>query len=156
MGMRFLSLPGAILAGVLLATVLTGCPEAPDTLLALLVTPKSLDFGATETTLPLNVSKNYTSRPLGQFRAASSVSWLTVTPSTGTSSGPDDPAVIEVRVNRELMNAGESLGSVIITAEGAAQVTIPVKAFRRVGAAFSVSSNDVGHRCRAGRCHASG
>lgn len=143
MGMRFLSLPGAILAGVLLATVLTGCPEAPDTLLALLVTPKSLDFGATETTLPLNVSKNYTSRPLGQFRAASSVSWLTVTPSTGTSSGPDDPAVIEVRVNRELMNAGESLGSVIITAEGAAQVTIPVKAFRRVGAAFSVSSNDV-------------
>ena len=142
MGMRFFSLTATVVAGVVLAIVLAGCPKAPEASLALLVTPKSLDFGATETALPLKVSKNYTSVPLGQFRASSSVSWLSVSPSSGTSSGPDDPATILVTVHRELMNAGESLGSIILTAQGASQVSVPVKAFRRIGAAFSVSSND--------------
>ncbi|MGI6461968.1 MAG: PhoPQ-activated protein PqaA family protein [Candidatus Hydrogenedentales bacterium] len=142
MGMRFFSLTVTVVAGVVLATVLAGCPKAPDTSLALLVTPKSLDFGATETTLPLIVSKNYTSAPLGQFQASSSVPWLTVSPSSGTSSGPEDPATLLVSVHRERMNAGENLGNIILAAQGASQVSVPVKAFCRVGAAFSVGNNN--------------
>ncbi len=139
---RFWSVWFALLAGVGGVVALSGCPGPPNATIALIVSPTVLDFGATESALTFQVRKNYTSVPLGQFRVSSNVSWIMVEPSTGTSSGPDDPATVTVIVDRSLLGAGETAGTLSVTAEGATQVNLSVKAFRQVGAAFSVSSND--------------
>jgi len=139
---RLWSAIGVLMLGGLLAAAVTGCPSAPpDATLALMVSPASLDFGTDETSLTVQVCKNYTSVPLGRFLASSNVSWATVSPETGTSSGPDDPATISISVNRDLMSIGTNLATVSITAEGASRVQVSVQAVREVTAAFAVSSN---------------
>lgn len=130
-----------ILVGGGLTLAFTGCPKPSNATLALIVSPKSLDFGTTQTSLTLNVSKNFTSTPLGVFRVTSNVTWLTADPATGNSSGPDDPATITVSVDRALMSVGTNLASISVTAEGASRIEIPVQAVRQVAAAFAVSNN---------------
>lgn len=130
-----------VLVGGGLTLAFTGCPKPSNATLALIVSPKSLDFGTTQTSLTLNVAKNYTSTPLGVFRVTSNVTWLTADPATGTSSGPDDPATITVSVDRALMTVGTNLASISVTAEGASRIEIPVQAVRQVAAAFAVSNN---------------
>lgn len=138
---RLWTAAGSVVLSVFCATAFLGCPSVPDASLALIVSPKTLDFGTAETSLSFQVRKNYTRVPLGQFRVTSSADWISVSPETGTSTGPSDPATITVTIDRSQMGAGLNAGTVNVTAEGASRVQVSVQASRQLGAAFSVDNN---------------
>ena len=130
----------AVLITVLLAGM--GCPPytPPDYLASFLLTPSSLDFGADEDSLELKVAKNFTSQPLPEFTISpGTTSWLSVSPKTGSSSGPDDPATITVTVDRSKMAVGTNSGSLIISAPGVADQEVPVTAKALLVADFSAT-----------------
>ncbi|HOD49906.1 MAG TPA: PKD domain-containing protein [Candidatus Hydrogenedentes bacterium] len=138
---RLLSTACVAVLSVVCAAIFVGCPAGQNASVALIVSPTSLDFGTSETSLTFEVRKNYTSVPLGQFRVSSGNAWVAVSPETGTSTGPDDPVTITVTLDRNLMNVGSNTGTINVTAEGVSRVQVLVQATRQLGASFSVSSN---------------
>lgn len=134
---RLLALYGIPLFAVLLIGHI-GCPSPGESSIALIVTPTSLDFGATKTEMVVQVSKNYTNKPMAPFRATASEPWISVEPDGGTSSGPQDPVTITVTVDRQLLGAGTNSGSVRISSEGASDRYVQVTVFRQVTANFTV------------------
>lgn len=141
--------PFKFVATPLLALIIVlggaGCPigggsTPPNFLAQFLVSPEQLDFGTDLNTLTLFVSKNYTQQPLPQFSVSDQgTPWLNVSPKTGNSTGPDDPAAFTVTVNRDRMTAGTNTANILITAPGIASRTVPVSARARLVAAFSAS-----------------
>ena len=134
---NYLVLVGLVAAGLLGGA---GCPKPapPDYLPYFIVSPTSLDFGTATTELTLTVNKNYTSQPLPVFSVTNNgFGWIQVTPSTGTSDGPDDPAEFTVTIDRDELAAGENTGSVLVTAPGIAPKTVPVTATAQIAADFS-------------------
>ncbi|MCP4645027.1 MAG: PKD domain-containing protein [bacterium] len=124
----------------IVAVVLVGCPEKPDYAPAILVNPATLDFGAEEAALTFVVSNVWTSRPLPTFTVTANQAWIGMTPTTGTSTGPEDPVTVTVTVDRALMASGENTGTVFITAPGVAQQTVTVKARAILVASFSAAT----------------
>lgn len=116
-----------------------GCPSAPDGIIALIVSPTALDFDAATTELSFQVRKNYTSKPMAPFSATASESWITVSPATGISTGPDDPVTVNVTIDRTLLNAGTNSGTVRIASEGASDQFVRVSAFRQLAANFTAN-----------------
>ncbi len=123
----------------LLLTGALGCPGQPDFLVAFLASTSQLEFGANATSLTFTVAKVDTSRIPPNFTVAGSHPWISVTPLTGNSTGPTDPAVITVTVNRALMNVGTNFGTVTISAPGVQPVLVSISAISNIKADFMVS-----------------
>jgi PKD repeat protein len=121
--------------------VFVGCP-APDTTPSLIVSPGSLDFGTAGTTATFQVSKSFSARPMPAFTIRTSAEWVTVTPSTGLSDGPEDPVTITVTVDRGKMEAGKFNAAVVISSVGITREQVNVQAIRELAADFSVDSNE--------------
>lgn len=107
---------------VLLGVVIlcSGCPyaPAPDYQNALIVSPQELDFGTTASTKTFTVKKVWSSRPIPPFQVSADKGWISVSPTSGTSSGPFDPVTITVTINRSLMGAGINTGVITVAAPG--------------------------------------
>ena len=101
-----------------------------------MVSPSSLDFGTEATEMTLQVRKNLTATPMAPFRVTPTEPWITVSPQTGQSAGPNDPVSIAVTIDRSLLSAGESAGTVRVSSEGASEQRIRVVARRRLTAEF--------------------
>jgi PKD repeat protein len=129
----------ALLGAVCAAGI--GCPNAttpPDYTPAIVVSPKTLDFGTDATTMTFTASKTWTSQPMSAFTVVASKSWMQVSPATGSSDGPTDPVTITVVVDRSLMTAGPNTGTVTVSAPGVVQQIVTVTAQARLVANFSV------------------
>mgnify|MGYP003556339541 CR=1 FL=1 len=137
--LRFLAWP--LVLGIALAAGL-GCPVVPppNYLAAFLVTPASLAFGKDTDSLKVTIAKNYTQQPLPQFSVTNGgTPWLSVTPGTGNSTGPNDKVEFTVMVDRSKMAAGENSGNVVVSATGVADQKIPVTATALLVADFSAN-----------------
>ncbi len=132
------SLAGLLLLPLLLTGAL-GCPGQPDFLVAFLPSTTQLEFGDSTTSLTFTISKVDTSRVPPNFSVAGSHPWISVTPLTGNSSGPSDPALITVTVNRALMNVGLNFGQVTVSSPGVQPVTVAISANSRIRADFSIT-----------------
>ncbi len=121
--------------------VFVGCP-GPDTTPSLIVSPGSLDFGTSETTATFQVSKSFSARPMPAFTIRTSAEWVTVTPLTGLSEGPEDPVTITVTVDRGKMEAGKFNAAVVISSVGITREQVNVQAIRELASDFSVDSNE--------------
>jgi PKD repeat protein len=129
----------ALLGAVCAAGI--GCPNAttpPNYTPAIVVSPKTLDFGTDATTMTFTASKTWTSQPMSAFTVVASKSWMQVSPATGSSDGPTDPVTITVVVDRSLMTAGPNTGTVTVSAPGVVQQIVTVTAQARLVANFSV------------------
>ena len=129
--------------GLVLIALLVGagCPKPgptpPDYLPYFVASPTSLDFGTDKVTMKLYISKNYTAQPLPTFSVASAgAAWLSVSPSTGNSTGPSAPAAFTVTVDRSMLGAGANTSSVVATAPGVEPLSVPVTATARISADF--------------------
>jgi len=130
---------GLLLLPLLFAGVV-GCPTGqPDFLVAFLASTDSLEFGDSKSSLTFTISKVDTSRVAPNFTVSGSHPWISVTPLTGNSSGPSDPALITVTVNRALMNVGPNFGQVSVVAPGIQPVTVNITATSRIRADFTIS-----------------
>jgi len=88
-----------VLVLALLGAALTGCPPF-DVRQALIVNPKTLDFGANVTVLQFEVRAVYSSRPISPLNATPGDPWIAVTPPSAVSNGPDEIAIFTVTINR--------------------------------------------------------
>lgn len=136
---RLIALPLITLAFA--SVILTGCPP-PDYQIALIVSPKLLDFGETETTASFNVAKVYTRREMPAFSAVPKQPWILVDiQGDPVSSGPDDPIVVRVRIDRALLAAGDNIGAVDVVSEGVIVETIEIRARAVLAANFRANRN---------------
>lgn len=133
------------LRGILLLTFVaaaaTGCP---DRRIVFITAPSQLDFGEDTEELTFNVSIAATEQNLAAFRVVSEVPWVTVLDcdelSDGcTTTGPNDPVPITLRVDRSRMVGGENEGRVRIEAPGVVSAFVDVSGFTPVVPAFSAS-----------------
>jgi PKD repeat protein len=118
-----------------------GCPKPslppPDYIPFFIASPTALDFGTDKSVLTLKIAKNYTSQSLPTFTLSTGGStWLSVSPTTGDSSGPSDPASFTVSINRSALAAGTNTGNIRVTAPGVSTLTVPVTAKSRISADF--------------------
>lgn len=124
-----------------------GCPTLgvapPNHLVAFLVSPKSLDFGTSEISLSLNVAKNFTVQNLSSFSISNGgTRWLSVSPTTASSTGPSDPVKVTVTINRDRLAAGLNEGNVVLSAPGVVDMLVPVTAVENLVANFSVDNRE--------------
>lgn len=136
-----LMLAGLIGTGLLVGV---GCPlpspTPPDYLPFFIANPTSLDFGTDKSTLTLKISKNFTSQPLPTFTLSDGgAAWFSVSPPTGNSTGPSDPASFTVSVDRGELSAGTNTGAITVSAPGVSTITIPVTATSRISADFEAT-----------------
>lgn len=132
---------GTALLGVVLALVMAGCPSTPPSRQpALIVTPQSLDFGFTQSELTFTVSKVWTSRGLPPIRITSPVPWLTVSPQSSPSAGPQDPVRVVVTLNRDQLTQVSNSALLQVTAEGVEGATVSVTAQSALAAGFTADS----------------
>jgi hypothetical protein len=99
--MRSIKVAAPVICFVLLGAAFAGCPL--NVRRALIVNPKSLDFGSNITVLQFEVRANASSRPILPFSATSDNPWIGVTPSTGESTGPEEVVIFTVTLNRSLL-----------------------------------------------------
>ncbi|MBI4556902.1 MAG: PKD domain-containing protein, partial [Candidatus Hydrogenedentes bacterium] len=133
--MRFCAVAGLCLA-------MLGCP-APDVLLALIVSPDTLDFGVNLNTLSFTVRKIFSERTLPPFAIEANQPWISVNPTTGNSVGPDDPVTVTVTIDRTNLPGGENSGVVTVESPGivARQVSINVSILLQTQ--FSVDRTEI-------------
>lgn len=121
-----------------------GCPKPsptpPDYLPFFIASPTSLDFGIDKNSLTLYISKNYTSQPLPTFTLSNGgATWFSISPATGNSSGPSNPAQFTVSLDRTKLAAGTSTGAVTVSAPGVSSLSVPVSATARISANFEAT-----------------
>ncbi len=111
---------GRLLGLLVLAGIIAGCPyaPAPDYQNALIVSPQTLDFGATATTKTFTVKKVWSSRPIPPFQITVDKPWVSVSPTSGNSTGPFDPVTVNVTINRTNMTTGVNTATITIASEG--------------------------------------
>jgi PKD repeat protein len=131
------NLLGAALLVVVVTVLATGCPGTPPNRQpAIIVTPDSLDFGVGQDQMTFTVSKVWTSRGLPAIRITSPVPWLTVTPQSRPSAGPQDPIEVVATLNRNLLPAIQNTTNVLVRAEGVQGASLPVTAQSALAAGF--------------------
>ena len=133
------------LRGILLlsfvAAAVTGCP---DRRIVFITTPSQLDFGEELDELTFAVSIAATELNLAAFRVVSEVPWVTVMNCDEladgcTTTGPNDPMPVVLRVDRSRMVGGENEGLVRVEAPGVVSAFVEVMGFTPVVPDFSVS-----------------
>jgi PKD repeat protein len=122
---------------------MSGCVVPSDVGSALLISPGALNFGTTATTLPLDVSKNITTTPLGPIVVSSSADWLRAETCTDAAAGcdsigPVDQVRIPITVDRSKMRLGANRALLTLQAAGASVQQIEVTANDPLETNFSV------------------
>ncbi|MCF6285666.1 MAG: PKD domain-containing protein, partial [Candidatus Hydrogenedentes bacterium] len=134
-----------LLLMVCLTAILAGCPLKGDNGLTLLLTPETLDFGADEETLTLQVHRNLTNAPVEPVVVSSSESWIVPEVCTSDSdnclgTGIVDRVLIPIRVDRTKMLLGTNRGEVFVETGGAALQKLVVFAEDMLFVDFRVSN----------------
>jgi PKD repeat protein len=124
-----------------------GCPKPsptpPDYIPFFIASPTELDFGTDTSVLTLKIAKNYTSQPLPTFQVTSSSTWIQISPPTGNSTGPSDPATFTITIDRTKLSSGTNTGALVVATlapgAGIAPLSIPVSATSRISADFEAA-----------------
>ena len=126
---------------LLVALAVAGCPTTrPAYTPAIILSTRTLDFGKTLTSLTFTVSNVWTSVPMPEFTVTSDQPWATASPTTGKSTGPDDPVTITVTIDRSMMIAGSHTATIYVTAPGIVRNSVAVLAEAQLTATFSVDN----------------
>ncbi|MEX2016182.1 MAG: PKD domain-containing protein, partial [Candidatus Hydrogenedentales bacterium] len=134
----------AVRGVLLLAFVAVAATGCPDRRIVFIATPSQLDFGEKIEVLAFNVAIAATQLTLPAFRVVSEVPWVTVLTcdelSDGcTTTGPNDPMTITLRVDRSRMVGGLNEGRIRIEAPGVVSAFVDVSGFTPVVPEFSVT-----------------
>lgn len=128
-----------------------GCPKPsptpPDYIPFFIASPTALNFGTENSLLTLKIAKNYTSQPLPTFKVTSSSAWIQISPPTGNSTGPSNPATFTITIDRTMLSSGTNTGALVVSTlapgAGIAPLSIPVTATSRISADFEASPQAV-------------
>jgi PhoPQ-activated pathogenicity-related protein len=139
---KLFSIAKSVVTAAILVATLVGCPLAPvppDVSIALLVEPLSLAFGANVNSLTFSVAKTYSARPMAPYQVSSDKDWLSFSPVSGVSEGPEDKITVTATAIRSLMTPGVNVATVIVSSEGLVPIHITATALQILVADFSVS-----------------
>ena len=127
-------------SGVLMASVvLVGCP-AGNYELAINVSTTQIDLGGLETQATFSASRVSSTGSMPTIAVTPSVSWLSVSPSTLTSSGPFDVKQVTVTLDRSTMPSGRNHAEIVLAASGVPRRTVYVRANTPVVAEFTADT----------------
>jgi len=140
---------GALAASLWVGTMalVSGCPTE-DAGLALITTPKSIDFGQNQQSIQLNVRTNFSTTKPEPLTIRASQPWITVNECLDASEGCLVGTITESRnitvgVNRSLTTLGANRGTLTLDVPGASRVVLDVFAEDIYLPEFSVPSRRV-------------
>ncbi len=141
---------GAVAASLWAGTMalVSGCPTE-DAGLALITTPKTLDFGTATQEIPLQVRTNFSTTKPEPLTVRASEPWIVVNECLDASEGClvgsiTESLTLSVGVDRSLTTLGANRGTLTLDVAGASRVVIDVFAQDRLLPDFTVPSRRVG------------